>query len=122
VERVAIVPSDGISHLEALHQNPGANELTVGFSIDKSAKLGMRTLIIFDGSQVVAGAATFNVRADFPDHCPGNEQCCSSDAKTGLCNQCRPICPVPSNNCPVGKRCRDPGPGCSCTPKTQSCR
>src|SRR5689334_12166012 len=94
VERVVIVPSDGISHLEALHQNPGTNELTVGFAIDESAKLGTRTLMIFDGSRVVAGSATFNVLADFPNRCPGHEQCCVTDEKTGLCNQCRSHCPV----------------------------
>jgi hypothetical protein len=119
VDRVAITPSDNISHLEALHQQPG--QLVVGFSIDEVAAPGTRTLIIFDANHLVAASATFNVLTVFTDHCPGQEQCCKRNEKTGLCDQCRPSCPVPPNTCPAGKRCCDPGPACLCTPKTQGC-
>jgi hypothetical protein len=118
LDRVAITPADNISHLEVLHQQPG--EISVGFSTDDSAALGTRTLIIFDANHLVIASATFNVKADL--NCPGHEECCSTNEKTGLCNQCRPHCPVPPNTCPTGQRCCAPGPACTCTPKTQGCQ
>jgi hypothetical protein len=103
--QVAIEPADGISLLQAIPQ-PGANELRVDFSIDGSAQLGPRTLIIFGDDHLVLASATFTVLADFPSNCPGGQECCEIDSTTGLCRQCRSSCPHPVL-CPPGQHCCD---------------
>src|SRR5258707_14916897 len=102
---VAIEPSDGISLLQAIPQ-PGDNELRVDFSIDSSAQLGARTLIIFGDDRLVLASAVFHVLADFPSNCAGGQECCDVDASTGLCRQCRSSCPRPVL-CPAGQHCCD---------------
>jgi len=122
---VAIEPNDGISLLQAIPQ-PGVNELRVDFSIDASAQLGLRTLIIFGDERLVIASATFSVLADFPSNCAGGQECCLINSTTGLCDQCLPQCPQPVL-CPAGKHCCDDAPNsrsgrCTkCVPSSQPC-
>lgn len=123
--QVAIQPGDGISLLQAIPQ-PGVNELRVDFSIDASAQLGSRTLIIFGEDRLVIASATFRVLADFPSNCAGGQECCQVDSTTGLCRQCVAHCPRPVL-CPAGKHCCDDNPNarsgrCNmCVPTHQQC-
>ena len=103
-KQVAIEPADGIANLQAIPQ-PGVNELRVDFTIDASAQLGPRTLIIFDDNRLVLSSAVFTVLNDL--NCPNQQECCSTDSHTGLCVECRSSCPHPVGHCPAGKHCCD---------------
>jgi hypothetical protein len=123
--QVAIQPGDGILLLQAIPQ-PGVNELRVDFSIDASAQLGPRTLIIFGEDRLVIASATFRVLADFPSNCAGGQECCQVDSTTGLCRQCVSQCPRPVL-CPSGQHCCDDTPNArsgrctKCVPSHQLC-
>jgi hypothetical protein len=122
--QVAIEPGDGISHFQATPQ-PGVNELRVDFSIDATAQLGPRTLVVFGADHLAAGSAVFNVLADFPAKCPSQQECCEIDDATGLCKTCRSQCPTPPNPCPTGNKCcgKVIGGKCdeACVPASQHC-
>jgi hypothetical protein len=123
--QVAILPSDGVSNLQAIPQPSSPSTLLrVDFSLDAGAPLGSHTVIVVGPNNVTA-AATFTVQPFPAPECPAGQSCCRRNSTTLACTTCSAQCPRPV--CAGGNHCCAADPLDSsrclhqCIPNTQAC-